>query len=80
MWFNNDPLLAVVRCPVLEPPADGGVVITDDTPDGVAVYSCEGGYHLAGAETRTCVLGGEWSEDEPRCSCKAEFIELIPIC
>ena len=35
-----------------------------------AIFSCNGGYQLAGPKSRTCQLSGNWDKKSPRCNKK----------
>lgn len=65
LQFSGIPL-----CPWLEGIANGVVHYTSRQPGGTATYSCDPGYVLQGAETRTCGQdgSGEWSGQEPSCN------------
>ena len=56
-----------VRCPQLQDPVNGEVIITGDTPSSTATYFCNSGYELKGAKIRTCQINGEWSGTDPVC-------------
>ncbi len=67
-------------CPDLPDPANGRVTFSGDglalfVLNTVATYSCEPGYGLNSADTRTCVDEslqtnpvGTWNGDAPTCS------------
>ena len=57
-----------IACPVLTSPSDGDIVITVTTPGATVSYSCNLGYILDGAMTRTCLDNGTWSDSDPLCS------------
>ena len=56
-----------IRCPDLTDPANGRVMVAGTTPGDAATYTCNDGYKLDGASTRTCGSGGQWSSDPPVC-------------
>ena len=45
--------------------------------NSVATYSCNAGYDLIGANTRTCSASGDWSGSPPTCSGKFLFLLLL---
>ncbi|XP_064407236.1 sushi, von Willebrand factor type A, EGF and pentraxin domain-containing protein 1-like isoform X2 [Halichondria panicea] len=82
MWSGNVPMCTAIMCPDLADPTNGRVTFSiDDLAPFVlatmATYSCEPGYGLSSAVTRTCVdlsTAGEaypvgtWNGDAPICS------------
>ena len=62
-------ILFVDECSCPPFPTNGlisGCNITDIVGDTVE-YSCGSGYHLVGADTRTCQTGGNWTGSAPTC-------------
>ncbi len=57
-----------IDCGPLGAPDDGSVDASETTLGGVATYSCDEGFVVAGEPTRTCQPDGTWSGDEPTCS------------
>ena len=55
-------------CPLLAPPTNGSVLVSGQTVNSVAEYSCDAGFSLVGPASRTCQTSGTWTEDEPDCS------------
>ena len=55
-------------CPVLIAPSNGDIAITMTTPGATVSYSCNTGYILDGAMTRTCLENGTWSDSDPVCN------------
>ena len=65
-------------CPTLLNPENGQVTVNTHTVGGVAIYTCNNGFTLTGAEKRMCVQTGEgglWTMKEPTCG---RFIASIP--
>ena len=67
-------LAAVILCPELSAPANGGVTLNTQTfgVGTTATYSCDPGYVLVGEITRTCEdthrgATGTWNGTEPLC-------------
>ena len=58
---------AAITCPVLENPTDGTVSFNDVKFGSQATYLCNKGFVLSGNQFRTCLLGGVWSGQEPKC-------------
>ncbi len=60
---------AVVTCPTLTDPANGGVLTTSSTFLSGASYFCDTGYVLTPSNggSRSCGADGEWSGVEPTC-------------
>ena len=54
-------------CEYLEAPAYGYVKHTGVYPKDTAKFSCKKGHKLVGDEVRTCLYGGYWSGDQPKC-------------
>ncbi len=57
-------------CDVLASPKNGNVTPTTAAAGGVATYSCDAGYSLAGnggSATRTCQSDGTWAGSAPTC-------------
>lgn len=54
--------------------------VRDNTPGGVAVYSCNSGFSLAGNDSRVCGQDGEWEGEPPVCEgLQLEFRAIISI-
>lgn len=58
----------VGSCLALASIANGSITAPSLVTGASAVYSCQAGYILAGASTRTCLPDGKWSGTEPVCS------------
>ena len=54
-------------CGALASPTDGNVSAPSTTSGSEASYSCNTGYNMNGAATRTCEAGGTWSGTAPTC-------------
>ena len=61
IWFFSD-------CGVPSSPADGNVSAPSTTYGSEASYSCNTGYNMNGAATRTCEAGGNWNGSVPTCN------------
>jgi hypothetical protein len=60
-----------LRCPTLENPQYGSVVVTNDYRVGSkATYTCIKGYKLVGVAERTCQYSGVYSDEAPICKRK----------
>ena len=61
----------VVTCPVPAIPAFGQVFGYDFRYEQNISYSCNNSYYmLSGNQTRTCLNSGQFSGEEPICTCK----------
>ena len=58
---------SAVDCGPLNNPTNGQVMVPATTFNNMATYSCNSGYTLNGAQTRTCQASGVWSNAEPTC-------------
>eukprot|EP00731_Ephydatia_muelleri_P030228 Em0021g751a len=71
VWAGDSPSCAaaqVFSCEMLPDPKNGRVFYNDTTPGSQAIYVCNDGFSLNGAETRTCVEQDGWSEAAPTCT------------
>ena len=59
-----------VPCPALDNPAGGIVAAATLTAGSLATYTCNVGYQMTGAMTRTCQTDGTWSGAAPTCTIK----------
>ncbi|MBX3268954.1 MAG: hypothetical protein KF729_01765 [Sandaracinaceae bacterium] len=67
-WSGTAPSCTPADCaPALVAPANGSVDRTTGPPGTVATFSCDDGFALSGAPTRTCQAGGAWSGESPTC-------------
>ncbi|XP_052817227.1 sushi repeat-containing protein SRPX-like [Mya arenaria] len=67
-WSFDTPSCLLVECGDLLPPTNGNIAVSTGTTFGQqAVYSCQHGYDLNGANTRTCTANGTWSGSPPGC-------------
>lgn len=57
----------VIDCGNPESPRNGMVDFSETTFEAIAVYSCNNGYNLVGAERRVCSRLALWSGRVPRC-------------
>ena len=67
--FDYSPSVSVtvVNCGFLTNPSNGAVSTSSGTTfNQVATYSCDSGYMISGAATRTCQITG-WSLAPPTC-------------
>ena len=66
--------MAVVKCRLLQPLADGQIKFVRTTSHNefgaVATYRCKKGYELDGARVLRCAGNGRWSEVQPVCYSK----------
>jgi CUB/sushi domain-containing protein len=62
--------VAVIDCGSLEPPANGGVELSNTILGSQANYSCNPLFTLVGSETRICMENREWTPDAPTCERK----------
>ena len=58
------------ECPELSHPENGMVTWTGLAPGDTATYTCDEGFELNGAETRTCQGNETWSGVPPTCKRK----------
>ena len=65
-------LLFLLDCGVPASPADGNVHSPSTTYGSEASYSCNTGYNMNGAATRTCQAGGTWNGSVPTCDIAGE--------
>lgn len=69
-WSGEPPKCMYSWCPELSLISNGHLVVTNRTINGTASYTCTRGHKLQGNESRSCLLGGKWSSDEPVCRCE----------
>ena len=73
--FSQFQIIHVVdTCPLLTNPTNGQIEYTTRTVGGVATYTCNANYTIAGSETRTCMVSMEdltWSGTNS--SCESEY-------
>ena len=67
VYIHNDNYYLGSGCRELSNPANGQVDDDERRIGDIAIYSCNSGYTLVGAETRVCQAGGIWSESAPTC-------------
>ena len=58
----------VNRCPQLSAPAHGSVEPCSNLPGHTCQFSCDQGYVLSGATTRTCNNDGTWTGLQTQCN------------
>ena len=63
----HNMLIPAILCPNLVNPANGMVVVTGNSVGDNATYTCDPGFELEGATTRTCQSDGTWSGIPPWC-------------
>lgn len=75
--FFHSPVVATLGptdCGGLDNPDNGIVDLSEGTMTGArANYSCDEGFELDRAPTRTCGQDGKWTGTAPKCSCKDPF-------
>ena len=48
-------------------PVNGMVMMTGNSVEDTATYSCDAGYSLSGVDMVTCLDDGQWSDPPPTC-------------
>lgn len=66
-WGGKQPYCAYKWCPVLQQISNGLVNVSSYSENSIATYQCNSGYKLIGNDTRQCLLGGKWTNQEPFC-------------
>lgn len=66
-WDGKQPYCAYKWCPVLQQIPNGFLNVSSYSENSVASYQCSSGYKLIGNDTRQCLLGGKWTNQEPFC-------------
>ncbi|XP_003387839.1 PREDICTED: sushi, von Willebrand factor type A, EGF and pentraxin domain-containing protein 1-like isoform X2 [Amphimedon queenslandica] len=66
-YSGQAPSCNPISCGNLRDPPNGQVELTGVRVDDKAVYSCNRGFVLQGATTRTCQFNGAWNGQEPIC-------------
>jgi hypothetical protein len=66
-WAGKQPYCAYKWCPVLQQISNGQLNVTSYSENSLATYQCNSGYKLIGNDTRQCLLGGKWTNQEPFC-------------
>lgn len=70
-WLRNDCMSyyhIAVDCGQLSNPVNGQVQISPDTRLGaIAIYICNFGYQVNGAQRRYCRSDSKWSQNTPSC-------------
>lgn len=66
-WDGKQPYCAYKWCPVLHQIPNGFLNVSSYSENSIASYQCNGGYKLIGNDTRQCLLGGKWTNQEPFC-------------
>ncbi|XP_064386240.1 P-selectin-like isoform X2 [Halichondria panicea] len=68
VWSPAAPVCEIVNCGSLEAPSNGAVSTSSGTTFMMtATYTCNPGYTLIGANTRTCGGDGQWTPVAPTC-------------
>jgi hypothetical protein len=67
-WSGTAPTCSPADCPTVTSPSNGFVGTTGTTFGATANYSCQTGYVLSGAASRTCQADGTWSGTTPACT------------
>ena len=68
-----------IRCPDLEDPTNGAVLIEGEGEGALATYTCISGFQLSGEGTLECTADGEWVPSPPTCESKSEWAFFILI-
>lgn len=66
-WDGKQPYCAYKWCPVLNQIPNGFLNVSSYSENSIASYQCNSGYKLIGNDTRQCLLGGKWTNQEPFC-------------
>lgn len=66
-WGGKQPFCAYKWCPVLQQISNGQLNVSSYSENSIATYQCNSGYKLIGNDTRQCLLGGKWTNQEPFC-------------
>lgn len=66
-WDGKQPYCAYKWCPVLNQIPNGYLNVSSYSENSIASYQCNSGYKLIGNDTRQCLLGGKWTNQEPFC-------------
>ena len=51
-------------------PTNAQRTLSSTTYNSVVTYTCDVGYTLQGANSRTCQSDGQWSGSAPQCNCE----------
>ena len=62
------PLSLAINCGNPDVPGNGQGQFTSTIFNSVVTYTCDSGYALQGASSRTCQSNGEWSASVPQCN------------
>lgn len=66
-WDGKPPFCAYKWCPALQQIPNGFMNVSSYSENSIASYQCNSGYKLIGNDTRQCLLGGKWTNQEPFC-------------
>ena len=66
-------------CPPLPDIPNGDVTWNTLVAGGLATYTCNSGFELAGSRTRTCGNDGTWSGDEPSCQLASGMLSTLQL-
>jgi CUB/sushi domain-containing protein len=66
-WSGSMPTCSAGSCGALAAPTNGTVSAPTTTVGATATYSCNSGFVLSGAATRTCRSDDTWSGSAPTC-------------
>lgn len=66
-WAGKQPYCAYKWCPKLNPIPNGNLNVSGFSENSIASYQCASGFKLIGNDTRQCLLGGKWTNQEPFC-------------
>lgn len=60
--------VCLANCGDLIDPDNGEVDVSSTLEDGIAIYSCDGGFALLGVSARVCLANATWSDEAPTCA------------
>ena len=60
--------IAAINCGDPGTPTNGQHSLSSTTYNSVVTYTCDVGYTLQGANSRTCQADGQWSGSVPQCT------------
>ena len=74
-------LIAASNCSDPRTPTNGQHSLSNATNISVVTYTCDVGYTLQGANSRTCQSDGQWSGSVPQCNGMSlkEFAVIVAV-